>query len=105
MKTISLPELEQWQEDERCYALIDVLPDSATQAPVAPENGALDFLEKISHLGLSKRHPIILYEAESAGIEATAAADALLREGFDEVYCFIGPRAPFFATQHTTVGE
>ncbi len=100
MKTISLIELEEWQDNERCFALLDVLPDSVARESDLPETRARDFVKKVAQLRVSKGQAIVLYEADTASIEAAAAADALTREGFDEVYCFIGPRAAFYAAQH-----
>ncbi|OYW31516.1 MAG: hypothetical protein B7Z47_00895 [Chthoniobacter sp. 12-60-6] len=100
MKTISFTELEEWQDKDRCFALLDVLPDSVAQDGRLPETRARDFVEKITQLSVSKDQAIVLYEADTASIEAAAAADALCREGFDEVYCFTGPRAAFYASQH-----
>lgn len=100
MKTISLSELEEWQNDERCFALVDVLPDYAGRERRRTENRAQEFVEKIVGLGVKKGQRIVLYEASTASIEAAVASDALSREGFNEVYCFLGPRAAMYAAQH-----
>jgi 3-mercaptopyruvate sulfurtransferase SseA len=100
MKTISRMELELWQDDNRSFALIEVLPSSLHQDQHLLEKQTGEFLEKIFQLGISKGHPIVLYEGGSACLAAAAAADVLMGEGFHEVYCFTGPQASFYGTQH-----
>lgn len=100
MKTISLIELEEWQDKERCFALVDVLPDCVAREGRLRETRGHEFIEKIMQLHVSKGQAIVLYEASTAMIEAAAAAEVLSLEGFDEVYCFTGPQAAFYATQH-----
>jgi 3-mercaptopyruvate sulfurtransferase SseA len=100
MKTICLNELEEWQDSDRHFAMIEVLPDKATRETQLPETRCRDFVEQIHRLGVSKNQAIVLYEGQSACIEAAAANEALTHEGYDEVYCFTGPRAPLYATQH-----
>lgn len=99
-KTISRSELEQWQNADRRFALIDVLPNNVNQGRRPLEKKASEFLEKISNLGVCKDEPIVLYERGSACIEAAAAADLLKGEGFHEIYCFTGPQAAFYTSQH-----
>lgn len=100
MKTISRNELESWQDSNRSFALIDVLPGSThhRQEPSAESTGT--FLEKLCRLGIGNEQTIVLYEGSAACIEAATAAEILMREGFHEVYCFIGPQAAFYETQH-----
>lgn len=99
-KTISRSELEEWQNTNRRFALIDVLPNTLNWDRGMSENQAGEFLEKISRLGISKDEPVVLYERGSACIESAAAADLLRREGFQDIYCFTGPQAAFYASQH-----
>lgn len=100
MKTISRMELELWQDENRTFALIDVLPGSLRQDHRLLEKRTGEFLKKIGQLGISKGQPIVLYEGGSACIAAAAAADVLRGEGFQEVYCFSGPQASLYGTQH-----
>ncbi|WP_395740945.1 hypothetical protein [Prosthecobacter sp.] len=100
MKTISLHELEEWQERDRRYALLDVLPDKAADETRLTESRCLDFVEKVKCLGVGTNEAIVLYETDTARIESEAASRALMDAGFHEVYCFTGPRARYYATQH-----
>jgi rhodanese-related sulfurtransferase len=99
-KTISRSELEHWQNANRRFALIDVLPNSLNRDTRLREKQAGEFLAKISRLGVSKDEPIVLYERCSACIESAAAADLLRQEGFQEIYCFTGPQSAFYTSQH-----
>ncbi len=99
-KTISRSELEHWQNTNHSFALIDVLPNTLNQDRRLLEKQTGDFLQKITSLGVSKDEPVVLYERASACIESAAAADLLRREGFQEIYCFIGPQAAFYNSQH-----
>lgn len=99
-KTISRSELEQWQNANRRFALIDVLPNTLNRERRLLEKQASEFLKKISRLGISKNEPIVLYERGSACIESAAASDLLRREGFEEIYCFTGPQSAFYTSQH-----
>lgn len=99
-KTISRSELEQWQNANRRFALIDVLPNTLNRDRRQFEKHAPEFLDKISRLGVSKDEPIVLYERGSACIESAAASDLLRQEGFQEIYCFTGPQAAFYTSQH-----
>lgn len=100
VKTISLIELEQWQDSNRSFALLDVTPNGLNQTPRQLEKHRRDFLKKISRLGISKDAPVVLYEGGSACIESAAAADILQREGFHEIYRFTGPQAAYYTSQH-----
>ncbi|WP_395748875.1 hypothetical protein [Prosthecobacter sp.] len=100
MKTISLHELEEWQERNRRYALIDVLPNEVVEQTQLPETRCRDFVEKVRCLGVENHEAIVLYETNTACIEAEEATQALMRAGFREVYRFAGPRAPCYAAQH-----
>ncbi|WP_395744835.1 hypothetical protein [Prosthecobacter sp.] len=104
MKTISRIELEQWQDNNRSFALIDVQPSSLHPDRHRLEKRTHEFLEKIFRLGIRSEEPIVLYEGGSADIDADAAADILMQEGFHEVYCFAGPQCAFYGTQHDTLG-
>ncbi len=100
MKTVSRMELELWQNDNRSFTLIDVLPSSLHQDPHLLEKRTGDFLEKIRQLGILKEELIVLYEGGSAFLETAAAVDVLTAEGFQEVYCFTGPHSALYGTQH-----
>ncbi len=102
-KTISLLELEEWQDSNHSFALIDVLPNNGRgQDRRQLEKHNRVFLEKISSLGVRKNEPIVLYEGGSASIESSAAVDLLRKEGFHEIYCFTGPQSALYASQHDT---
>lgn len=101
MKTISRMELEQWQDSNRSFALIDVRPNRTTQQDRRQlEQQSRDFLKKIAQLGVRKDEPVVLYEGASACVESAAAITALMREGFHEIYCFTGPQTVIYTSQH-----
>jgi signal transduction histidine kinase len=76
-KTISLIELEEWQDSNRSYALIDVLPNSQSQDRRLLEKQSRVFQERISTFGVRKDEPIVLY-------------------------CFTGPQSAYYGSQHGT---
>lgn len=100
LKTISRLELEEWQNRNRPFALLDVLPNELAQDQQRFENQTREFHKKIAQLKVRKDEPVVLYEGGSAGITSDAALDILRREGFHEIYCFSGPQSAFYASQH-----
>ncbi|MGV3662292.1 MAG: rhodanese-like domain-containing protein [Prosthecobacter sp.] len=109
MKTIDRTELERWANEQRAFALVDVLPDDPACAHLAAAmphaHSRADFMSQMARLEAHKEQPVVLYEASSASVRSGAAADMLEQAGFDNVYRFVGPQSAIHASAHGLPSE
>lgn len=106
MKTVDRPELDRWTQQQRAFALINVLPASAhadfPAFAALPAGSPRDFESQIASLSADKSQTVVLYESGTASVPASTAAGMLEHAGFENVYHFVGPQAALHEGGHAS---
>lgn len=108
MKTIDRTELERWTNEQREFALLDVLPDDSTRTStegMPHMHSRSDFMRQMQRLEQHKEQAVILYEANSASVRSGTAAEMLQQAGFANVYRFVGPQTALHGSAHDVASE
>jgi len=93
-KDITREELKKWMDEEKDFALVDVLEEQSYEARHLPgaKNvpGGDDFIERVSKVAPDKDKTIVVYCSSFTCQASPTAASELVEAGYKDVYDFRG---------------
>lgn len=92
---ISATEIKQWQNEQKDFTLIDVLPSEyyAQKHIVGAKNAPVYevvFLSHVEKIAPDKKKTLVVYNESPESFSANDAAQKLMRAGYENVYEFPG---------------